>query len=161
VRRVRMIQLLALGLAVGALVTFGVYKLLNLISDGPTTVPACAWPLRVVGKTTTTQEGLIKCYLRDLALRSKSELAAVAAQPVIITAKDFEFSADARSGLATASFEPNAIASGTVDVSIRFADGKTSSLEMFLVNPASWRSWRLLIGTPTGPRGPHPAEPRS
>jgi hypothetical protein len=122
-------------------------------SDGLTSVPSCSWPLRVRGHPEDGQAGLVRCYLRLLAANSAQGLLAVADTantPVRITKASFARAPDARSGLATATFTPNQIASDISDVTITFADGATESLEMDLANPNSGRSWRLVIGSPTG-----------
>jgi hypothetical protein len=122
-------------------------------SDGPTSVPSCSWPLRVRGHPEGGQAGLVRCYLRSLAANSAAGLLAVADTantPVRITKASFAHAPDARSGLATATFTPNQIASDISDVTITFADGGRESLEIDLANPNSGRSWRLVIGSPTG-----------
>ena len=122
-------------------------------SDGPTSVPSCSWPLRVRGHPEGGQAGLVRCYLRSLAAKSADGLLAVAYTangPVHITEASFAHAPDARSGLATASFTRNQIASDVSYVTIAFADGARESLEIALASPNSGRSWRLFIGRPAG-----------
>jgi hypothetical protein len=129
-------------------------------SDGPMSAPSCSWPLRVRGHPEDGQAGLVRCYLRALADRSVGGLLAVADTanvPVRITEASFAHAPDARSGLATATFIPNQIASGVSDVSIAFADGGRESLEIDLANPNSGTSWRLLIGSQADRQSPPPA----
>jgi hypothetical protein len=49
--------------------------------------PSCSWPLRIRGKPTGAQAGLVRCYLRALADRDTTGLMAVAQSnpPVRIT----------------------------------------------------------------------------
>jgi hypothetical protein len=142
-----------------AVLAAGGLALRSRLSDGPTSVPSCSWPLAVRGPTTTIQTGLVKCYLRALAGHDQSGLTAVQDQPARIRASDFTLSAAAKSGVATAAFIPNQVASGTVDVSIRFANGQTTSVEMVLANPASWHSWRLQLDMTGGGPAPAAAKP--
>src|SRR5260370_24083405 len=69
--------------------------------------PTCSWPVQVRGTANLAQTGLIRCYLRALAHRDTAGLMAVAADipPVRITKADLKYSADARAGLATATFD--------------------------------------------------------
>jgi hypothetical protein len=136
-----------------------------LIPGGlPTSVPSCSWALRARGDATSEQAGLVRCYLRALAHHDSGGLLAVAyttSGPVRITAKDFRHAADARAGVATATFVP-----GQEDydhaVTIVSADHATETVAMGLANPASFHSWRLGIGTPTTSKvGPPPTKPGS
>jgi hypothetical protein len=129
-------------------------------SDGPGSAPSCSWPLQVRGRPEDGQSGLVRCYLRALADHSTSGLLAVADSanvPVRITKASFACAPGARSGLATATFTPNQIASDVSNVTIAFADGTRESLEIDLANPDSSTSWRLLIGSPAGQHNPPPA----
>jgi hypothetical protein len=136
----------------------------GLFSDGPTSVPSCSWPLRVRGQPEGGQPGLVRCYLRALAGQDSAGLLAVsdtANVPVRITRSAFARALDARSGVATATFQPNQIASDVSWVTVEFADGAREAVEIQLANPASGSSWRLVIGTPeTSGRNPAPARPR-
>jgi hypothetical protein len=141
----------------------GGYLIWAATSGGlPTSVPSCSWPLRVIGPVTGEQSGLIRCYLRALASHDAGGLLAVAdttSTPVRITSADFRHSADARAGIATATF-----ARGEMDnafaVTIMFADHARETLALVLANPGSLHSWRLGIGTPVGASGgPPPAKP--
>jgi hypothetical protein len=69
--------------------------------------------------------------------------------------------ADARDGVATATFVPNQDDSAYVTVNIVFADGVAESVPMLLANPASAHSWRLQIGTLASPvtNAPPPVSP--
>jgi hypothetical protein len=133
--------------------------------DGPTSVPACSWPLEVRGPATPEQAGLIRCYVRALAIRSVAGLQAVADSdpPVRITAAQFTHTADARSGTATATFVTDPVDSADMTVRIAYADGAAASLPVLLANPASAHSWRIQIGADagTGPTvSPPVARPR-
>lgn len=135
----------------GAAVTLaaGAYMAASALSNGPTSVPSCSWPLRVRGPANTEQAGLVRCYLRALARRDTSGMLAVADTdvPVRITRADFTHADDARSGIATAIFRRDAIDGAYVDVILVFADGAHASVPMDLANPASWHSWRMLVGS--------------
>ncbi|HET9897911.1 MAG TPA: hypothetical protein VFQ44_23525 [Streptosporangiaceae bacterium] len=139
----------------------GGYLIANAVAL-PTSTPSCSWPLRVHGRATSEQAGLIRCYLRALARHDAGGLLAVAdttSAPVRITAADFRHSADARSGLASARF-----VAGQMDdayaVTITFGDGAREIVAMGLANPGSVHSWRLGVGTSqTSPGGPPPAQP--
>jgi hypothetical protein len=129
----------------------------------PTSVPSCTWPLRARGPETSEQAGLIRCYLRTLATHDSSGMLATAdttdAPPVRITSAAFAYAASAQSGSATATFTPNPDDTAYVLVTIAFAAGTRQSLSMVQVNPSSAHSWRLQIGTHTGPPGPPPVIP--
>ncbi len=61
------------------------------------------------GHATGEQAGLIRCYLRALAHHDLGGTTAVAdttSAAVHVTARDFRHSADARTGVATATFVP-------------------------------------------------------
>ncbi len=77
--------------------------------------------------------------------------------PVRITKASFAHAPDARSGLATATFTRNQIASDVSNVIITFADGARESLEIDLANPNSGTSWRLVIGSINDQQRPPPA----
>lgn len=130
------------------------------LSDGPTSVPSCSWPLRARGPVTREQAGLVRCYLRALAASDMSGMLAVADTsegPLRITGAAFAHAADARSGTASATFRPNDTDSAYIDVSVAFADGAHADVSMELANPASAHSWRMDIGTyPPDPSAPPP-----
>ena len=124
--------------------------------------PSCSWPLRVHGEPTAAQEGLVRCYLRALAGRDTAGLLAVADNmpPVRITPADFAHSADARSGLATATFLPSDVDVAWVPLIIRYADGARDRLGLENLSAMGGPSvWRMPIGTDVnpGPPGPAPA----
>ena len=153
--------------AAGVLVLVVAGRLVLVASGLPTSVPSCSWSLRVSGHATSEQAGLIRCYLRALADHSTGGLLAVAdttSGSVRITSADFRHSADARAGVATATFTPGANDDAYV-VTISFADHQHEDLAMELANPGSVHSWRLGVGTPVnsggGPSsgGPPPVTP--
>jgi len=123
--------------------------------------PSCSWPLRVHGEPTAAQEGLVRCYLRALAGRDTAGLLAVADNmpPVRITPADFAHSADARSGLATATFTPNPSDSTNALLAITYADGARDWLGIQnLIAAGGPSTWRMTIGTGVNPAsGPAPA----
>ncbi len=128
--------------------------------------PACSWPLQVRGTASPAQAGLIRCYLRALAGDDRAGLLAVAAEipPVRLTKADLRYSADARTGLATATVTPSPVDDTFYGVTIIYADGateNTSMMNMIAMGAAS--GWRMNIGTQmnSGPdNAPPPAEPR-
>ena len=106
--------------------------------------------MRTRGTATAGQIGLARCYLQALARRDTAELYAVAKNipKVRITAADLKYSADARSGLATAYFSPSSISTSYVALTITFADGtieRTGLLNMDAVGGPS--EWRVTVGT--------------
>jgi hypothetical protein len=124
--------------------------------------PTCSWPLQVRGTASPAQAGLVRCYLRALASRDTKGLMAVAADipPVRITSADLTYSADARAGLATATFTPNPNDTTFVGVTITYADGvqeNASMMDMIAMGGPS--GWRMNIGTYVNPdsSGPPPA----
>jgi hypothetical protein len=123
--------------------------------------PSCSWPLRIRGKPTAAQAGLVRCYLRALAGHDTAGLAAVADNmpPVRITRADFKHSADARSGLATAAFLPATTDVAYVPLIIRYADGASDRLGIQnLIAMGGPSSWRMAIGTDINQgSGPAPA----
>jgi hypothetical protein len=121
--------------------------------------PSCSWPLRIRGEATGEQTGLVRCYLRALAGRDTAGLLAVAANipPVRITGADLAHSADAQSGVATATFTPNPSDSTDVLLGIRYADGARAQLGLLnMIAMGGPSAWRLTIGTDVnpGPSGP-------
>jgi hypothetical protein len=121
----------------------------------PTSIPSCSWSLRVSGHATSDQAGLVRCYLRALADHDTGGLLAVAdtlSGPVRITSADFRHSADARTGVATATFTRGENDDAYL-VTIKFADHAREDLAMGLANPGSVHSWRLGVGTPANSGG--------
>ena len=111
--------------------------------------------MRVSEHATSEQAGLIRCYLRALADHDAGGLLTVAdttSGSVRITSADFRHSADARAGVATASFSP-AENDDAYLVTVKFADHAREDLAMGLANPGSAHSWRLRIGTPANSGG--------
>jgi len=129
----------------------------------PAYTPACSWPLHVRRPMTSAQAGLIRCYLRALAHHDAAGLQAVAYndtnRPVRITAKDFRYAADARSGVATATHGPAGEQAYAYAVTIVFADHARETVAMGPVNPSVDNSWRLGIGTLVTQKGPPPGQP--
>jgi hypothetical protein len=124
--------------------------------------PACSWPLQVRGTASPAQSGLVRCYLRALASRDTAGLMAVAADipPVRIASADLTYSADARTGLATATFTPNPNDTTSAFVTITYADGvKQDASMMNMIAMGGPSGWRMNIGTGigTGSSGPAPA----
>ena len=124
--------------------------------------PSCSWPLRINGTPAATQAGLVRCYLRALAGHDTGGLLAVADNmpPVRITPADFAHSADARSGLATATFTPNPSDPTNALLTITYADGAGDRLGLQnLIAMGGPSVWRMTIGTDVnpGPPGPAPA----
>lgn len=124
--------------------------------------PLCSWPLRIRGKPTLAQAGLVRCYLLALAHRDTAGLLAVAPTipPVRITGADLEHSADARSGRATVTFLPALVDTDWVPVIITYADGATDRLGVQnMIEMGGPSVWRMSIGTDVnpGPSGPPPA----
>ena len=127
--------------------------------------PACSWQLQVRGTATPAQAGLVRCYLRALAGGDTAGLLAVAdyIPPVRITRADLAHSADARAGLATATFRQNPVDSTSAFVDITYADGTREDdlglIDMIAMGGSS--GWRLVIGTDInpGPSGPTPSDP--
>jgi hypothetical protein len=127
--------------------------------------PSCSWALRIYGKPTPAQAGLVRCYLRALAHRDTAELLAVADNipPVRITRADLTHSADARTGRATATFLPALVDTAFIQVIITYADGATDRLGIQnMVAMGGPSVWRMAIGTVVsqGPPGPSPAQAR-
>jgi hypothetical protein len=124
--------------------------------------PSCSWPLRIRGKPTAAQAGLVRCYLRALAGHDTGGLLAVADNMprVRITPADFAHSADARSGLATATFIPNPSDPTNALLTIAYTDGAKDRLGLQnLIAMGGPSTWRMTIGTDVnpGPPGPAPA----
>jgi len=125
--------------------------------------PTCSWPLQVRGTASPAQAGLVRCYLRALASRDTAGLMAVAADipPVRITNADLTYSADARAGLATATFTPNPNDTTSAFVTITYADGVQENASMMnMIAMGGPSGWRMTIGTYINPgsSGPPPAE---
>lgn len=112
--------------------------------------PSCSWPLRIRGTATAQEAGLVRCYLRALARRNMADLYAIADNipKVRITEADLKYSADARSGIATAYFSPSSISTSYVGLTINYADGAVEStgiLNMAAMGGSS--TWRMAIGS--------------
>ena len=126
--------------------------------------PSCSWSVRIYGKPAPGQAGLVRCYLRALAHRDTAGLLAVAANipPVRITKADLAYSADARTGRATATFLPALVDTDFIQVIITYADGATDQLGVQnLVEMGGPSVWRMAIGADASPGpsgGPPPAE---
>ncbi len=125
----------------------------DFTSFTPTSVPSCSWPVRITGKLSREQAGLVRCYLRALARHSYPAMNDVAYRTypggIKITPADFTHAADARSGVATARpVSDNLVDPAAFPVIITFADGVRESVWMSLANPASGHSWRLEVATP-------------
>jgi hypothetical protein len=82
------------------------------------------------GKPTAAQADLVGCYLRALAGHDTAGLLEVADNmpPVRITRADLAHSADARSGLAMATFLPATVDTAYIPLIIRYADGARDRL---------------------------------
>ena len=124
--------------------------------------PTCSWPLQVRGTASPAQAGLVRCYLRALASRDTAGLTAIAADipPVRITSADLTYSADARAGLATATFTPNPNDTTSAFVTITYADGVQENASMMnMIAMGGPSGWRMNIGTDinAGSSGPPPA----
>jgi hypothetical protein len=124
--------------------------------------PTCSWPLQVHGTAGPAHAGLVRCYLRALAGRDTAGLMAVAADipPVRITSADLAYSADARAGLATATFTPNPVDPTSAFVTITYADGVREDASMMnMIAMGGPSGWRMDIGTDinSGSPGPPPA----
>lgn len=149
-RRVVVIVTVAAAVSGTALAVGGFYWVRDTFGDGPMSVPSCSWSLGV-RSSSGRAAGLVRCYLRALASRDVGGLHQVANGsngPVQITEASFAHTADARSGLATATFSCDPIASDVCEVAIAFADGAREDIDIDLANPNSGNSWRLDIGIP-------------
>ena len=131
--------------------------------DSSHSTPSCSWSLRIRGKPTPAQAGLVRCYLRALARHDTAGLLAVAptTPAVRITGADLTHSADARSGRATVTFLAALVDTYWVPVIITYADGATARLGVQnMIEMGGPSVWRMSIGTdvnPPGPGGPPPA----
>lgn len=127
--------------------------------------PSCSWPLRIHGKPTAAQAGLVRCYLRALARRDTAGLLAVATNipPVRITKADLAHSADGRAGTATATFLPASVDPTFVPLTIAYADGASDQLGILnmiaMGGPSVWRIAGIGTEAHPGPPGPSPAIP--
>jgi len=126
--------------------------------------PSCSWSLRIRGKPTPAQAGLVRCYLRALAHRDTAGLLAVAptTPPVRITGADLEHSADVRSGRPMVTFLAALVDTDWVPVIITYADGATERLGVQnMIEMGGPSVWRMSIGTDVNPSqgGPSPAVP--
>jgi hypothetical protein len=124
--------------------------------------PSCSWSLRIRGKPTPAQAGLVRCYLRALANRDTAGLLAVAPTipAVRITGADLAHSADARSGRAMVTFLAALVDTDWVPVIITYADGATDRLGVQnMVEMGGPSVWRMSIGSDVNPStgGPPPA----
>lgn len=115
----------------------------------PQFTPSCSFPLRVRGQGTPEQAGLVRCYLQSLAGGDTIGLNALAALPDHITQADLTYSADARAGLATATFTPSTVDSTYVLLTITYADrARESTGLMNMVAMGGSSVWRLSRSRP-------------
>jgi hypothetical protein len=122
------------------------------LENRPTPALSCSWPLRVRGEPAPGEAGAVRCYLKALAQRDMAGLYTTAYSDygdgsVHLTNAAFTHSADARAGLATATFTGNSTDTGLAEVMIDYADGAHNDLGLQIANPQSANSWRLNIGT--------------
>jgi len=116
----------------------------------PVVTPSCSWPLHVHGDATAEQAGLARCYLQALAGGDTTGLNALAANdpPGRITKADLTHAADARAGLATATFTPGQAGTTHVLLTITYANGAREDTGMINVPAMGGSSvWRMSIGT--------------
>jgi hypothetical protein len=149
-----MVMKVACGILAAVATAAGVWTIVDWASVYGT--PSCSWPLRVRGTATSTQVGLARCYLRALANRDHAEMAAVASNipPAHITSGLFLYTADARAGVATATFTPNPSDSTYAYVTIRFADGTVEDAGMLnMIAMGGHSQWRMDIGQQGEPAG--------
>lgn len=152
-RRMRFIPISAAAiLLAGGMAWFGAWKW----HEGglPTSTPSCSWPLQVRGTASAAQVGLIRCYVRAVARHDLSGLQNLVLPdpPMRVTDTQLVHAADARAGIAVASFTQNPISSADASVRITYHDGASEVLPMQFANPQAV-SWRLVIGDDAG----HPA----
>jgi len=113
--------------------------------------PSCSWALQARGVATSSQEGLVRCYLQALATRNRSLMGKIATNPPRskITRADFRYSRAARAGTATATFSPSPVDSTVVNVTVHFADGVVDR-ELGLYNEIAFGGpsvWRVSVGS--------------
>jgi hypothetical protein len=128
----------------------------------PSSTPSCSWALEVRGTADTAQVGLVRCYVRAVARHDLKDLQALALPdpPVRVGAAQVAHSADARIGVATATFTQNPNDSADATVEITYRDGARDVVSMQYANPAA-ESWRLDIGSLVTPSGKVPTlQPR-
>lgn len=116
--------------------------------------PTCSWPLQVRGDASPAQVGLVRCYLRALAQHDTSGLLAAAdyIPPVQITSADLSHAADARAGLATATFTQNPNDTESASVAIYYANAAQDELVMTnMIAMGGPSGWRMNIGTEINP----------
>ena len=122
------------------------------IESRPTPALSCSWPLRVRGEPAPGEAGAVRCYLKALAQRDMAGLYTTAYSDygdgsVHLTNAALSHSADARAGLATATFTANLDDTGLAEVMIDYADGARADLGLQIADPQSANSWRLNIGS--------------
>jgi hypothetical protein len=125
----------------------------------PAALGRCDLTIRIHGKPARGQVYLTRCYLRALAQRDAasmhklSEFVPQFGFRSRITSRELSDSADARAGVATATFIQNQVDSAYTIVRITFADGASESLATIdmssaLEEPAASAgyAWRFQIG---------------
>ncbi len=116
--------------------------------------------MRISGKPARGQVYLARCYLRALAHRDAATMGGLSESvPKFgfqsrITSRDLADSADARAGVATVTFDPNPIDSGSAAIEITFAGGAREGLSLVDMSPALpepaaslGSAWRFQIGS--------------
>jgi hypothetical protein len=114
------------------------------------TSPSCSWPLRIRGTATADEAGVVRCYLQAEAERDIAGLYAVAQNipKVRITSADLKYSANARSGLATAYFASSSTSVSYVGLTITYANGAAESTGLLNMQAMGGPStWRMTIGS--------------
>lgn len=128
----------------------------------PTSVPRCSWPMRVQGRASADQIGLMRCYVKAMAQRNLLALIPLVdhdGSPTLTSSRVLKRWKDARTGTPTALFKTSADDPASTFVTVRYADGARVGLEMDIANPMSAHSWRLELGTfPQDGSAPPPAK---
>lgn len=119
----------------------------------PTTTPRCAWPLVVRGPATGSQAGLLRCYVRAMARDDLPALRALVDSdpPVRVSKAQLVHAADAKSGVAVATFTANPVSTADATVKVTYRDGAADTFHIGMVNPQA-DAWRIEVGS-------YPADP--
>jgi len=113
--------------------------------ETPTTAPSCAWAKASIDGGTSSQRGVVRCYLSALASKSESAMTAVVNEDQGEEPKPsaFKFSRSAAVGVTHVSFKHNDVDSADLEVDFVFADGQKDVQEVHIADPMSSTDWRF------------------
>jgi hypothetical protein len=114
-------------------------------SEAPATAPSCAWAKASIDGGTSSQRGVVRCYLSALASKNESAMTAVVNENQGDKPKPraFKFWRSAARGVTHVSFKHNDVDLADLEVDLVFADGHKDVQEVHIADPMSSTDWRF------------------